>query len=97
MTGKQQKLINDKKELLKEVELSLDERGIIIDEAISEVYKANAKFLEDFKVTAKAFRGFYILHTYFGMIDDLVKDKCTKKLNDNIQKYLDKQNASKRR
>ena len=97
MTGKQQKAINDKKDMLKRVELSMEDRGKIIDEAVLEIHAQHRDFLEQFKMPIKAFRGMYVVHTLFGMVDELVKEKCTQKLSENVQKYVDEENLKKRR
>lgn len=96
MTGKQQKERNELKDIKKRVELSLEERGKILDEAVAEVHAANADFLEAFKMPLKAFRGMYQVHILFGMVDKLVDKKIEKFVNNRIQEYLDEQNSTRR-
>ena len=97
MTGKQQKERNELKELKKRLDIPMDKRQKIIDEAVAEVHAANADFLEAFKMPIKAFRGMYLTHILFCMVDKLVDQKIEKLVNDRIQEYLDEQNAAKRR
>ena len=97
MTGKQQKERNELTELKKRLDIPMDKRQKIIDEAVAEVHAANADFLEAFKMPIKAFRGMYQTHILFCMVDKLVDQKIEKLVNDRIQEYLDEQNAAKRR
>ena len=97
MTGKQQKERNELKELKKRLDIPMDKRQKIIDEAVAEVHAANADFLEAFKMPIKASRGMYQTHILFCMVDKLVDQKIEKLVNDRIQEYLDEQNAAKRR
>lgn len=97
MTGKQQKERNELKDIKKRIELSVEERQKIMDEAVAEVHAANADFLEAFKMPIKAFRGMYQTHIFFNMVDKLVDKKIEKVINDRIQEYLDEQNLAKRR
>lgn len=97
MTGKQQKERNELKELKKRLDIPMDKRQKIIDEAVAEVHAANADFLEAFKMSIKAFRGMYQTHILFCMVDKLVDQKIEKLVNDRIQEYLDEQNTAKRR
>ena len=97
MTGKQQKERNELKDLKKRLDIAMDKRQKIIDEAVAEVHAANADFLEAFKMPIKAFRGMYQTHILFCMVDKLVDQKIEKLVNDRIQEYLDEQNAAKRR
>ena len=97
MTGKQQKERNELKELKKRLDIPMDKRQKIIDEAVAEVHAANADFLEAFKMPIKAFRAMYQTHILFCMVDKLVDQKIEKLVNDRIQDYLDEQNAAKRR
>jgi len=97
MTGKQQKERNELQDIKKRVELSVEERQKIMDEAVAEVHAANADFLEAFKMPIKAFRGMYQTHILFDMVDKLVDKKIEKIINDRIQEYLDEQNLAKRR
>ena len=97
MTGKQQKERNELKELKKRLDIPMDKRQKIIDEAVAEVHAANADFLEALKMPIKAFRGMYQTHILFCMVDKLVDQKIEKLVNDRIQEYLDEQNAAKRR
>lgn len=97
MTGKVQKEKNELKELKKRVEISIEERQKIMDEAVAEVHAQNADFLEAFKMPLKAFRGMYQVHILFNMIDKLVDTKIQKVVDTRIQEYLDEQNNSKRK
>lgn len=78
MTGKVQKEKNELKELKKRVEISMEDRQKIMDEAVAEVHAQNADFLEAFKMPLKAFRGMYQVHILFNMIDKLVDTKFKK-------------------
>ena len=97
MTGKQQKERNELKELKKRLDIPMDKRQKIIDEAVAEVHAANADFLEAFKMPIKAFRGMQQTHILVCMVDKLVDQKIEKMVNDRIQEYLDEQNTAKRR
>lgn len=97
MTGKQQKEKNELKELKKRLDIPMDKRQKIMDEAVAEVHAANADFLEMFKMPIKSFRGMYQVHILFCMVDKLVDQKIEKLVNERIQEYLDEQNSAKRR
>lgn len=97
MTGKVQKEKNELKELKKRVEISMEDRQKIMDEAVAEVHAQNADFLEAFKMPLKAFRGMYQVHILFNMIDKLVDTKIQKVVDTRIQEYLDEQNTNKRK
>ena len=97
MTGKQVKERKEIEELRKRVEVSIEERQKLMDEAVAEVHAQNADFLEAFKMPLKAFRGMYQTHILFCMVDKLVDQKIEKLVNERIQAYLDEQNTSKRR
>lgn len=97
MTGKQQKERNELKELKKRLDISLEDRQKIMDEAVAEIHAANSEFLEAFKMPLKAFRGMYQTHILFNMVDKLVNDKIEKIVNDRIQEYLDEQNTKRRK
>ncbi len=97
MTGKQQKAKAVTEDFLKRVELSQEEKIKIMDEAIIEVHGENAEFLEKFKMPIKAFRGMYIVHTFFSMVDNLIKVKTQEKLNEKVNIYKEEEAAKKRR
>lgn len=97
MTGKQVKERKEVEELRKRVEVTLEERQKLMDEAVAEVHAQNADFLEAFKMPLKAFRGMYQTHILFCMVDKLVEKKIEKLVDERIQAYLDEHNAAKRR
>ena len=97
MTGTTQKRENELKDIMKRVELSVEDKQKLMDEAVAEVHAQHADFLEAFKMPLKAFRGMYTVHILFNMIDSLVEKKVLDVTNKRIQAYLDEQNAKKRK
>lgn len=97
MTGKQQKAKNVMKDFLNRVELSQEDKIAIMDEAILEVHAENATFLETFKMPIKSFRGMYIVHTFFKMIDQRIEEKAQAKLMNNVETYQKEEELKKRR
>lgn len=97
MTGKQQKEKNELKELKKRLDIPLEERQKIMDEAVAEIHAANSDFLENYKLPLKSFRGMYQVHILFNMVDNLVNEKIEKVVNEKIQEYLDEQNNTRKR
>ena len=97
MTGKIQKQKNDMKELLAKVDLSTEDKVRLIDEAVAEEFAANQKFLETFKVSLEAFRGFYQLHTLYGNIDRRADKKFTEALSKNIAKFQQEKALERRK
>lgn len=97
MTGKQQKERNELKDIKKRLELSMEERQKLMDEAVAEVHAANSDFLEAFKMPLKAFRGMYQVHILFNMVDSLVDKKIENLINSRIEDYLEEQKTAKRK
>lgn len=97
MTGKQQKERNELKEIKKRLDIPMEKRQKIMDEAVAEVHAANADFLEAFKMPLKSFRGMYQVHILFNMVDKLVDEKIQKIVDTRIQEYLDEQNSKRRK
>ena len=98
MTGKQQKAKATTEEFLKRVAITQEEKTKILDEAIIEVHSQNKDFIEGIgKMSIKAFRGFYIMHTFYGMIDKLADEKTQKLLLEKVAEYQKKEELKKRK
>lgn len=98
MTGKIQKVKNDTKDFLKRVEISQEEKAKLIDDVIIEVHSENSDFIEGVaKLPIKTFRGMYILHTLYSMIDKKVDEKVQELLSQKISKYQEEEALKKRK
>ena len=97
MTGKQQKAKAVTEDFVNRVKLTMEEKTAIIDEAVIEVHSQNEDFLNSFKLPIKAFRGMYIVHTLWRMIDKLVEEKTQKKLVEKVEQYKKEEDLKKRR
>ena len=98
MTGKIQKMKNDTEAFKKEVEITEEEKVRILDEAIIEVYGKNKDFIEGIgKMSIKAFRGFYIMHTFYSMVDKLADEKTQKMLLEKVAAYQKKEELKHRK
>lgn len=97
MTGKQQKAINMAKEMMSQVELSVEDRAKLMDEAVCEVHTANEALLEKLKMSITMFRNMYIVHTFFDQIDKLVMEKCKAETDKRISTYLEEQKLARRK
>ena len=98
MTGKQQKAKAVLEDFKKRVELTQEEKSKLVDDAIIETYSQNQDFIEGIdKMSIKAFRGWYILHTFLKIIDNLVDDKAQKKLAEKVAQYQQEEDFKKRK
>ena len=98
MTGKTQKAKANTEEFLKAVAITEEEKTKILDEAIIEVFGKNKDFIEGIgKMSIKAFRGFYIMHTFYSMVDKLADEKVQKLLNDKVTEYQKKEELKHRK
>lgn len=98
MTGKQQKAVNAMKDFKERVELTLEEKTALTDEAVIQVHTENEKFLEETaKLPIKAFRGMYIVYTLFRQVDELANNLAQKKLAEKAAQYVAEEEAKKRR
>ena len=98
MTGKQQKAKATTEEFLKRVAITQEEKTKILDEAIIEVHSQNKDFIEGIaKLPIKAFRGMYILHTFYNIVDKLADEKVQKLLNDKVEQYKKEEELKKRK
>jgi len=98
MTGKQQKVKATTEDFLKRVAISQEEKTKILDEAIIEIFAQNKDFIEGIaKMQIKAFRGMYILHTFYNMVDKLADGKVQQLLNDKVEQYKKEEELKKRK
>lgn len=98
MTGKQQKAKAVTEDFIKRTAISEEEKTKILDEAIIEVFAQNKDFIEGIgKMSIKAFRGFYIMHTFYNIVDKLADEKTMKLLNEKVEKYKNEEEMKKRK
>lgn len=98
MTGKIQKAKNDTKDFLKRVALTEEEKAQLMDDAIIEIHSQNSDFIEGVaKLPVKAFRGMYILHTFYNMVDKAMDEKAQKLLAEKVKKYQQEEAMKKRK
>ena len=70
----------------------------LIDDVIIEVHSENSDFIEGIaKLPIKTFRGMYILHTFYSMIDKKVDEKVQELLSQKISKYQEEEALKKRK
>lgn len=96
MTGKIQKQKNVLEDFKSRVEITLDEKKRIMDEAIIDIHSENEAFLEKFNMPIKVFRGWYILHTLFDMVDSRVDEKMEQLLAQKVATYQQEEANKKR-
>lgn len=97
MTGKQQKAKNVLEDFEKRISLSQEEKIKIMDDAILDIHSSNAEFLEKFNMPIKAFRGMYIVYTFWKMVDQKIEEKTQELLNDKIKTYQREEELKRRR
>ena len=98
MTGKQKKAKAMSEDFAKRTAITQEEKTKILDEAIIEVFAQNKDFIEGIaKMQIKSFRGMYILHTFYNMIDKLADEKVMKLLNEKVEKYRKEEELKKRK
>ena len=89
---------NDLKDFEDRVKLTDEEKTKLLDDAILEVHTANSEFIEGIaKLPIKSFRGMYILHTFYGMVDKLADTKAQELLREKVAKYQKEEELKKRR
>lgn len=98
MTGKQQKAKAVREDMEKRTAITQEEKTKVLDEAIIEVFAQNKDFIEGIaKMQIKAFRGMYILHTFYNMVDKLADEKVMKLLNEKVATYVKEEELKKRK
>lgn len=98
MTGKIQKQKALSEDFKKRTALTQEDKVKILDESIIEVFAKNKDFIEGTaKMSIKAFRGMYILHTFYSMIDKLAETKTMQLLNDKVKQYQEEEEQKRRR
>ena len=97
MTGKTQKAKNVLEDFKKRVEITEEEKRKVMDEAIIEVHAENSEFLEKVNMPIKVFRGWYIIHTLFSMIDSAIDRKMEQKLAEKVSAYQAEEEKKKRK
>lgn len=98
MTGKQQKAKAVREDMEKRTAITQEEKTKVLDEAIIEVFAQNKDFIEGIaKMQIKSFRGMYILHTFYNMVDKLADEKVMKLLNEKVATYVKEEELKKRK
>lgn len=98
MTGKMQKAKNTLKDFENRVQITQEEKTKLLDEAILEIHTENSDFIEGVaKLPIKSFRGMYILHTFYSMVDKLAEEKAQKLLLEKVKTYQKEEELKKRR
>ncbi len=98
MTGKQQKAKAVREDMEKRTAITQEEKTKILDEAIIEVFAQNKDFIEGIaKMQIKSFRGMYILHTFYNMVDKLADEKVMKLLNEKVATYVKEEELKHRK